>query len=133
MQSILAQVKIWTILVALAGFFVLWPVVSLSFAAGVLVSALWAVAGLWVLEGLLRSGLVPPGKQRNLFALFLWGFAKLIIYGLALWVLLSRAFPITSHAVGFTILMAVLVVVGARSRSEDIRLSTPQGDNTRVE
>mgnify|MGYP001828957784 CR=1 FL=1 len=64
---------------------------------------------------------MPPGEPRNVFAVFLWGFAKLAVYGIAVWVLFSRPFPTLSHAVGFTIMMVVLVVVGARARDEEIR------------
>ena len=78
-------------------------------------------AGLLALEKLLRCAVLPPGEPRNVFALFLWGFAKLAVYGLAVWVLFSRPFPAISHAVGFTLMMVVLVVAGARARDEEIR------------
>jgi hypothetical protein len=120
-QNVLARVQLWTILLALALSAVLGFVVSTQFALGVFLTALWAAAGLFVLEKLLRCAILPPGEPRNVFAVFLWGFAKLAVYGIAVWVLFSRPFPSISHAVGFTLMMVVLVVVGARARDEEIR------------
>ena len=120
-QNVLARVQLWTILLALALSVVLYFLVSPHFALGVFLTALWAAAGLFVLEKLLRCAVRPPGESRNVFAVFLWGFAKLAVYGIAVWVLFSRPFPAISHAVGFTLMMVVLVVVGARARDEEIR------------
>jgi hypothetical protein len=120
-KSLLARVRIWTILIALVGALVAWFAISFDFAAGLFLTALWAVAGLMTLEGILRSAVVPPGSPRNGFTIFLWVMAKIAVYGLAVWVLFSRPFPAVSHAVGFTLMMATLVGVGAQSRSEDIR------------
>ena len=128
-RNILARVRIWTIFLALAVTAVLWMTVGPLFAKGTLATALWAVAGFWALEGLLRSATVPPGTPRNGFAVTLWIAAKVGLYGIAIWVLFSQPFPAVSHAVGFTLLMVVLVVVGARSRAEDIRLSARQNDS----
>ncbi len=127
-QNILAKVQLWTIFLALPLAIVLWFAVSFDFAAGVLVTALWAVAGFRALEGLMRAAFVPPGTPRNEFAIILWLLAKLAVYAAAAWVLFSRPFPAVSHAVGFTILMVVLVVVGARHRAETIRLTTSDND-----
>jgi hypothetical protein len=55
-----------------------------------LLTALWAAAGLLVLERLLRAAVLPPGKARNGFAIALWGAAKIAVYGVAVWVLFSR-------------------------------------------
>ena len=120
-QNVLARVQLWTILLALALSVVLGFVVSPHFALGVFLTALWAAAGLFALEKLLRAAVQPPGEPRNVFAVFLWGFAKLAVYGIAVWVLFSRPFPAISHAVGFTLMMVVLVGVGARARDEEIR------------
>jgi len=128
-KSLLAQVRIWTILIALVGALVAWFAVSFDFAAGLFLTALWAVAGLMSLEGVLRSAVVPPGTPRNGFVVFLWVLAKIAVYGLALWVLFSRPFPAISHAVGFTLLMATLVGVGARSRSKEIRQTNRRDDD----
>jgi len=114
-------VQIWTIFLALGLSIALAFLVSPQFALGVFLTALWAAAGLFFLEKLLRSAVLPPGEPRNIFAIFLWGFAKLAIYGIAVWVLFSRPFPALSHAVGFTLMMVVLVVVGARARDLEIR------------
>ncbi len=126
-QSLLARVQLWTILLALAAGVVLALSGSRVFAMGAVLTALWAVAGLRVSEGLLRSAVVPPGQPRNIFAIILWGLAKLSIYGLAIWVLFSRPFPAVSHAAGFTLLMVVLVVLGAQSRGTEIRQGTQRG------
>ncbi len=98
-----------------------WYAISLNFAAGLFLTALWAVVGLMALEGILRAAVVPQGTPRNEFALIIWVLIKIAVYGLAIWVLFFRPFPAVSHAVGFTLLMVTLVSVGARARSEDIR------------
>ncbi len=123
-QNVLAKVQLWTILIALPLAVGLWLAISFDFGAGVFLTAMWAVAGFRALEGLLRAAIVPEGAPRNEFAIGLWLLAKLAVYGIAVWVLFSRPFPAISHAVGFTILMVVLVVVGARHRAEEIRLAT---------
>lgn len=127
-QNILAKVQLWTILLALPLAVGLWLAVSFRFGAGVFLTALWAVAGFRALEGLLRAVVVAPGAQRNEFAIILWIMAKLAVYGVAFWVLFSRPLPPLSHAVGFTILIVVLVAVGARHRAEEIRLTTADQD-----
>ena len=132
-KSLLARVRIWTILVALVSALVAWFALSLGFAAGLFLTALWAVAGLRALEGLLRSAVVPPGTPRNGYAIILWVLAKIAVYGVALWVLFSRPFPAFSHLVGFTILMVTLVSVGARARSEEIASSARTGQSERPE
>lgn len=132
-HSVLARVKIWTTLIALVGAIALWFAISSAFALGVFLTALWAVAGLWALEGLLRSAVVPPGKPRNGFLIIIWGFAKLAVYGVAVWVLFSRPFPALSHVVGFTLLMVVLVVIGAQARAQEINLSTGRGEDAQAE
>jgi hypothetical protein len=126
-QNLLARVYLWTILVAFACGLVGWFAVSSVFGAGIFLTAVWAVAGFRALEGLLRSAVLPPGVPRNIFAIILWILAKLAIYGMAVWVLFSRPFPPVSHAVGFTLMLVVLVALGARARSEEIRQSGPKG------
>ena len=128
-KSLLARVRIWTILIASAAALVAWYAISLNFAAGLFLTALWAVAGLMALEGILRSAVVPPGASRNGFATILWVLAKIAVYGLAVWMLFSRPFPAVSHAVGFTLLMVTLVGVGAQSRSKEIRQKNRQDDD----
>ncbi len=91
------------------------------FALGVFLTALWAVAGFFILERLLRAAVVAPGAPRNGFAVFLWLMAKLAVYGLAIWVLFSRPFPGMSHVVGLTLLIVVLTAMGATVRSREIK------------
>ena len=117
-KSLLARVRIWTILIASAAALVSWYVISLSFAAGLFLTAVWAVVGLMALEGILRASIVPPGTPKNEIATVIWILVKLAVYGLAVWVLFSRPFPVVSHAAGFTLLMVTLVIVGAGSHSK---------------
>ena len=128
-QNLLARVYIWTTLVALVCGLASWFAVSSGFGLGLFLTAVWAVAGFRILEGLLRSVVVPPGTPRNIFATILWVLGKLAIYGVAVWVLFSRPFPPVSHAVGFTLMLVVLVALGARARSDEIRQPTPRGDD----
>ena len=134
-NSLLARVRIWTILGAAIAAAIFWFAVSPGFGLGVFVTALWAVAGFWVLEKLLRCAALPSGETRNGYAVALWIVAKLAIYGLAAWVLFSRPLPILSHVVGFTILMVVLVILGANARAHQIdklRQPTGQGDDAQA-
>lgn len=128
-QNLLARVYLWTILVAFACGLAGWFAVSSGFGVGLFVTAVWAVAGFRVLEGLLRSAVLPPGVPRNVFAIILWILAKLAVYGVAVWVLFSRPFPPVSHAVGFTLMLVVLVALGAKARSDEIRQADPRGDD----
>ena len=125
-KSLLARVRIWTILIASVAALVAWYAISLIFAAGLFLTAIWAVVGLMALEGILRSAIVPPGAQKNEFATVIWVLVKIAVYGLAVWVLFSRPFPAVSHAVGFTLLMVTLVIVGAQSQSEARSTKTHQ-------
>jgi len=111
--SLLGQARLWTvaagaIAVPLLGLLVSWP-----FALGCAVTIVWAVLGFWVLEKLMRAFVVPPGTPRNVFAVILWSMLKLGVYAVAIWVLIVRAFPPVSHIVGVTILLVVLVALGA--------------------
>ncbi len=128
-KSLLARVRIWTILIASIAGLVAWYAISMIFAAGLFLTALWAVVGLMALEGILRNAVVPKGTPRNEFVLIFWVLIKIAVYGLAIWVLFSRPFPAVSHAVGFTLLMVTLVGVGARARSEDIRQLNRRDDD----
>jgi hypothetical protein len=123
-EKLLAGVRLWTILVALVASVIAFFAISFEFALGIFLTALWAVAGLLVLERLLRAAVLPPGAPRNLFAIALWGAAKIAVYGVAVWVLFFRPLPALSHAVGFTLMMVILVVLGAQARSGEIRLSS---------
>lgn len=132
-EKLLAHVRLWTILVALAVSAVAFFAISFEFALGIFLTALWAAAGLLVLERLLRAAVLPPGKARNGFAIALWGAAKIAVYGVAVWVLFSRPLPALSHAVGFTLMMVVLVVLGAQARSAEIRLSSRRENDAPTE
>lgn len=112
-----------------------WFLKSPGFGLGVFLTALWAVAGFYALERLLREAALPPGTPKNVFAIGLWAVAKLAIYAVAVWVLFSRPLPVLSHVVGFSILMVILVILGAGARSREInqlRQSNGQGDDAQV-
>lgn len=128
-QKLLAHVRLWTILVAAVVAAICFFVVSAAFALGVFLTAVWAVAGLFVLERLLRAAVVAPGAPRNTPLVILWMAAKFAVYGIAVWVLFSRPLPVLSHAVGFTLMMVIMVVLGAQARSAEIRLSTRREDD----
>ncbi|MBU8869758.1 MAG: hypothetical protein KOO60_02675 [Gemmatimonadales bacterium] len=133
--SLLAKVRIWTTASAIFIASISWFAVSPEFGLGVFLTALWAVAGFWTLEKILRQAARPPGTPRNGFAIALWIVAKLAIYGLAVWVLFSRPLPVFSHVVGFSILMVILVILGANARADEIkkpRQPTEQGDDAQV-
>ena len=71
-RAILTRTRTWTLATGLVtavatGFLLGW-----DFGAGVLATAIWAVAGFWSLEGLFRSALVAPGTPRNVFAIIIW-------------------------------------------------------------
>jgi hypothetical protein len=111
------RTRFTTLLAALVLAIPLGLLVSWPFAAGMVAAAVWAVAGFWILEKLLRAAVLPPGTPRNVFAIVLWGLAKLAVYALAVWVLLVRPFPALSHIVGLTLLLVLLVVHGAATHS----------------
>jgi hypothetical protein len=116
-EKLLAQVRLWTILIALGASAAAFFAISFAFALGIFLTAVWAALGLLVLERLLRAAIVPRGSPRDGLAVILWSAAKIAIYGVAVWVLFSRPLPVLSHAVGFTLMMAIMVVLGARARS----------------
>lgn len=128
-EKLLAHVRLWTILVALVAAAVAFLAVSAAFALGIFLTAVWAVVGLYVLERLLRAAVVPPGRPRNVPVIILWTAAKFAVYGIAVWVLFSRPLPVLSHAVGFTLMMVIMVVLGARARSAEIGLSSRREDD----
>jgi len=90
--------------------------ISSSFALGTFLTTLWAALWFLSLAGLLKNAAVPKGKPRNEKAILFWAVLKMTVYGIAIWVLFSRPLPALSHAVGFTLMMVVLVVGGARLR-----------------
>jgi hypothetical protein len=81
-----------------------------GFVFGFLGSAIWAVLSFWVVEALMRYALVPPGSPRNGAAILRLIAAKVVLYGLAFWVLLAGVVPPTSCVLGFSLLLIVLVV-----------------------
>lgn len=132
--NLLQRARVATLVLAAVLAVPLGLLISWSFAAGVAATAVWAVAGFWCLEKLLRAAVVPPGTPRNIFEIVLWGVAKLAVYGVAIWVLLVRPFPAVSHFVGLTLLLAVLVVLGALQHPRSARSQQPvrRGEDGRV-
>ena len=118
-----------TIFVAAAVSLATWRMVSADFALGVFLTALWAIIGFRALEGLLRAGVKPPGQAKDERGLWVWGAVKVVVYGLAIWVLFSRPFPPLSHAVGFTLMMVVLVVVTVMQQARQHRATPPRQED----
>ena len=96
---------------------------------GTLAGAAWAALNLRVLEGLIGEAVVPHDAPRSLTRLFLWGIAKLGVYGLAFWILIVRPFPAVGMVVGLTIMLMALVLAGLTSRSAVPREATRRGDD----
>lgn len=128
-EAILRRTRLWTLLAAVALAAATGLAVSPLFGAGLLLTAVWAVAGFWILEKLLRAALVPPGAPRRGFAVAAWGAAKAGIYALALWALLARRFPPVSHLIGFSLLLVVLVAVAAAGSAGRARQPAARGDD----
>ncbi len=110
--KILQKTRWWTIICAVVISLIFGFTLSLAFAAGFFVTVLWAVAGFWILERLLRAVVVPPGARRNKWVTGGWLGAKLALYALAVWGLFREPFPVMSHVLGLTLLLVVLVVAG---------------------
>ncbi len=104
-------------------------VASLVLASGFAVTSIWSVAGFWVLERLLRAVVVPPGQSRDLFRCVAWTAAKFALYAVAAWGILKHPFPVMSYALGLTLLLVVLVVVGVVSRPRTDDRPARRGDN----
>jgi len=128
-EAILQKTRMWTLAATVVvglgcGFLISW-----RFALGFAVSSIWAVAGFWVLERLLRAVVVPPGTARHTFRCVAWTAAKLALYGVAAWGLLTHPFPAMSYALGLTLLLLVLVAVGVTTRPRDDNQPARRGDN----
>jgi hypothetical protein len=127
--DVLKRTRLWTLSAAAGLSAVLAFAVSLHFAAGLLLTAVWAVSGFWCLERLLRAALVPPGTRRNGLAILGWGAGKLAIYALAIWAVLESPFPPASHLIGFSLLLVVLVAAGATVLPRDLSQPARRGDD----
>jgi hypothetical protein len=113
---ILARTRWWTLAAAAAGTAALFLAASPRFALSFLGAAVWGVLGFWLLERLIRLALVPPGAPRDRRALAGLVLGKAALYGLGIWVLLSGAAAPTACALGFSLLLIVLVVAGIMLR-----------------
>jgi hypothetical protein len=128
-RSLLGKVRLGTVVAGLITAAVIWPVAGPRFAAGVALTALWAAVGFWALEGLLRAALVPSSEPRNRYAIVIWAVAKLAVYAVAVWVLVSRPFPPVSHIVGLSLLLVVLVILGALTGPGHSQRPARRGDD----
>lgn len=128
-EAILQRTRLWTLASAGGLALLLGLLISPLFGMGLFVTSLWAVAGFWILEKLLRAALVPQGRPRRGFEVALWGAAKLALYGLAIWAVLAANFPPASILVGFSLLLAVLVVVGVASAPRRDRRPAARGED----
>jgi len=115
-SALLRQARLWTLAAAAGLSLVLAKAVSPRYGLGVLLTAVWATAGFWLLEGLARRALVPPGSPRSGGTIALLAAGKIVLYGVAVWVLMAGIFPPVSHLIGFSLLLAVLVAVSALAR-----------------
>jgi len=114
-----------TLVLALGcGFLISW-----WFALGFAVTSIWAVTGFWVLERLLREVVVPPGQPRDIFRCVAWTAAKLGLYAVGAWGLITHPFPAMSYALGLTLLLVVLVVVGIAARPRVTNQPARRGDD----
>ena len=133
-DSTLRHARLGTLAAAAALSLALGVVVSPRYGAGVMVTAIWAVAGFWLLEALTRRTLVPAGTPRPLGAIAALAAAKVVLYGIAVWALLARVFPVTSHLIGFSLLLGALLVasaVGRRARAGAPARRAPGEEGTR--
>ncbi|MBD3221747.1 hypothetical protein GF314_10935 [bacterium] len=96
---------------------------------GVAAGAAWAALNLRVLEGLIGVAVLPRDAPRDMVPIFLWGIAKLGVYGLAFWILIVRPFPAIGMVVGLTIMLVALVLAGLATRTTVSRDTTPRGDD----
>ncbi len=94
-----------------------------------MITALWAVAGFWVLERLLKVVIVSPSTPRRGWRVTAWLIAKFALYGLAVWGLLQQIFPALSHIFGFTLLLVVLVIVGTTAGGRDAGQPARRGND----
>ena len=128
-ETILRRTRLGTLAAAVVGAAILVPTVSTRFAAGFLITALWAVAGFWILERLLKVVIVSPGTPRRGWTVTAWLMAKFALYGLAVWGLLQQIFPALSHIFGFTLLLVVLVIAGTTAGGRDAGQPARRGND----
>ncbi len=114
--SILARTRRWTLAAAAAGTAVMFLAATPRAALSFLGAALWGVVGFWLLERLVRLALVPAGEPRDRRALLLLMAGKAALYAAGIWVLLSGVASLQACALGFSLLLVMLVVVGIMLR-----------------
>lgn len=114
--AILKRTRQLTLIVAAGLSAALAFLVSPRFALGVFATAAWATAGFWMLDGLTKRALVPPGSPRATGPIAALAAGKVLLYGVAVWALMSGAFPPVSCLIGFSLLLIVLLAVAAFTR-----------------
>lgn len=77
---------------------------GLGFAVGLA----WSLANFWALAGLLRAGVRPDTRQTGRAVAF--GAVKVVLYGLGIALLVTRALPVAALAAGFAWLFAAMVL-----------------------
>jgi hypothetical protein len=123
----LSKARGWTLGAAAVLAVALGVAVSPRFGAGVLVAAVWATAWLWLIEALTRRAVVPAGTPRPIGAITVLAAAKVLLYGLAVWALLAKAFPVTSYLVGFTLMLLAMSAVTIARRAGGSRAPAGPG------
>ncbi len=124
--SLLKKARVATISAAVVGFFVLGPLVDFGFAGCMLAAAVWGAAGFWLIEGLIKAALLPPGASRPRGRIAALVCGKAALYAIAVWALLTgRAAPIPT-LIGFSLLLVALVVTTLWQRPS-LKMSPPEG------
>jgi hypothetical protein len=104
--------RLMTIAVAVPVSMVLWYLDNHYSALVFLITAIWSILSFWVLEGLIKSALLAPGKKRNIKAILLLASAKIALYAVALWAIFAAKLPPYACIAGFSLLMMSIVVSG---------------------
>ncbi len=128
-RRLLRRAQVGTVVGGLLVGVVVAAIWTLPQGLGVVAGAGWAALNLRALEGLIAAAVVPAGERPRKLRVFLWLFAKLGVYGLALWILIVRPFPVIGIVGGLTVMLVALVLAGSAGRSITPREATPRGDD----
>ncbi len=104
--------RLITIALAVPATMVMWYKDYHADAIVFLLTAVWAIASFLVLELLVKSELLVPGKKRNTKRILLLVLAKFSLYGVALWAMFARQLPPYPCIAGFSLLMVSIVTAG---------------------
>lgn len=108
--SIIKKARIATVVAALVGFILTGLLLDFGFAGSFLATALWGAAGFWLIEGLVRLALLPPGQSRPRGRILALVCGKMSLYAIALWALLKGVVAPIPAMLGFSLLLVALVI-----------------------